>query len=106
MIPILTGLIVGQGSNINSKQAFMLSLTYVISMAFAYSVLGIIVALSGANIQASLQSPIVIYTFATLFIILSFGMLGIFSIEMPRKVKNFLMSLQLVLQELIIAKNT
>ena len=92
MIPILTGLIVGQGSNINSKQAFMLSLTYVISMAFAYSVLGIIVALSGANIQASLQSPIVIYTFATLFIILSFGMLGIFSIEMPRKVKNFLIT--------------
>lgn len=90
MIPILTGLIVGQGSNINSRQAFMLSFTYVVSMALAYSVLGIIVALSGANIQASLQSPIVIYLFATLFIILSLAMLGIFSIEMPSKVKNFL----------------
>ncbi len=90
MIPILTGLIVGQGSNINSRQAFMLSFTYVVSMALAYSVLGIIVALSGANIQASLQSPIVIYLFAALFIILSLAMLGIFSIEMPSKVKNFL----------------
>ncbi len=90
MIPILTGLIVGQGSNINSRQAFMLSFTYVVSMALAYSVLGVIVALSGANIQASLQSPIVIYLFVTLFIILSLAMLGIFSIEMPSKVKNFL----------------
>ena len=90
MIPILTGLIVGQGSKVSSKQAFMLSLTYVVSMAFAYSMLGIIVALSGANIQASLQSPLVIYTFAALFIILSLGMLGTFSIEMPSKVKNFL----------------
>ena len=92
MIPILTGLIVGQGSDISSRQAFMLSLTYVVSMALAYSILGIIVALSGANIQASLQSPVVIYTFATLFIVLSFGMLGIFSIEMPSKVKNFLIT--------------
>ena len=90
MIPILTGLIVGQGSNVNSRQAFMLSLTYVVSMAFAYSILGIIVALSGANIQASLQSPIVIYTFASLFVILSFGMLGMFSIEMPSSIKSFL----------------
>ena len=90
MIPILTGLIVGQGSKVSSKQAFMLSLTYVVSMAFAYSILGIIVALSGANIQASLQSPLVIYTLASLFIILSLGMLGTFSIEMPSKVKNFL----------------
>ena len=92
MIPILTGLIVGQGSDISSRQAFMLSLTYVVSMALAYSILGILVALSGANIQASLQSPAVIYTFATLFIVLSFGMLGIFSIEMPSKVKNFLIT--------------
>ena len=92
MIPILTGLIVGQGSGISSRQAFMLSLTYVVSMALAYSILGILVALSGANIQASLQSPAVIYTFATLFIVLSFGMLGIFSIEMPSKVKNFLIT--------------
>ena len=90
MIPILTGLIVGQGSNVNPKQAFMLSLTYVVSMAIAYSILGIIVALSGANIQASLQSPTVIYTFSTLFVILALGMLGIFSIEMPSKIKNFL----------------
>ena len=90
MIPILTGLIVGQGSSIDSRQAFMLSLTYVVSMAFAYSILGIIVALSGASVQASLQSPVILYTFASLFIILSFGMLGIFSIEMPNKIKNFL----------------
>ena len=90
MIPILTGLIVGQGSNVNPKQAFMLSLTYVVSMAIAYSILGIIVALSGANIQATLQSPTVIYTFSTLFVILALGMLGIFSIEMPSKIKNFL----------------
>ena len=33
MIPILTGLIVGQGENISTKKSFLLSLTYVLSMS-------------------------------------------------------------------------
>ena len=56
MIPILTGIIVGQGPNISRKKSFLLSLTYVLTMAFTYAIAGTIIAASGINIQASLQS--------------------------------------------------
>ena len=92
MIPILTGLIVGQGANITPKRSFLLSFTYVFFMATTYSLIGILVALSGANIQASLQNPYVITLFALLFIFLALALIGIVNLEMPRSIQNFLIS--------------
>ena len=92
MIPILTGLIVGQGSKLTSKKSFLLSLTYVLSMSITYAIIGIIVALSGNNIQANLQNPYVITMFAGLFIVLSLSMLNIMKIEMPRFMQNILIN--------------
>ena len=88
MIPILTGLIVGQGNDIGSKKAFKLSLTYVIAMSITYSLLGILVALSGSNIQANLQNPYVIGLFSALFVMLALAMLGLIKIEMPKLIQN------------------
>ena len=67
MIPILTGLIVNQGKEISTRKSFFLSFTYVLSMSITYSIIGIIFALSGSNIQANLQNPYVISAFALLF---------------------------------------
>ena len=92
MIPILTGLIVGQGTGITPRKSFMLSFTYVFFMAITYSLIGILVALSGANIQASLQNPYVITFFALLFVFLALAMMGFMKIEMPRSIQNFIIS--------------
>ena len=92
MIPILTGLIIGQGENISTKKSFLLSLTYVLSMSFTYAGAGILIALSGANIQASLQNPYVISSFAALFIILALSMFNVLRIQMPTSIQNLLIS--------------
>ena len=80
MIPILTGLIVGQGENISTKKSFLLSLTYVLSMSLTYAAAGILIALSGTNIQADLQNPYVLSGFALLFIILALSMFNVIRI--------------------------
>ena len=92
MIPILTGLIVGQGENISTKKSFLLSLTYVLSMSSTYAAAGILIALSGTNIQADLQNPYVLSSFALLFIILALSMFNVIRIQMPASIQNLLIS--------------
>ena len=92
MIPILTGLIVGQGENISTKKSFLLSLTYVLSMSLTYAGAGILIALSGTNIQADLQNPYVISSFALLFIILALSMFNIIKLQMPAYIQSLLIS--------------
>ena len=92
MIPILTGLIVGQGENISTKKSFLLSLTYVLSMSLTYAGAGILIALSGTNIQADLQNPYVISSFALLFGILALSMFNIIKLQMPAYIQSLLIS--------------
>ena len=92
MIPILTGIIVGQGPNISRQKSFLLSLTYVLSMALTYAIAGTIIAASGTNIQASLQNPFVIGGFAILFVLLALSMFNIITIQMPKYFQNILIS--------------
>ncbi len=92
MIPILTGLIIGQGENISTKKSFLLSLTYVVSMSLTYALAGILIALSGSNIQANLQNPYVISSFALLFFILAMSMFNILTIQMPKFIQNLLVT--------------
>jgi thiol:disulfide interchange protein DsbD len=92
MIPILTGIIVGQGPNISTRKSFLLSLTYVVSMASTYAIVGTIIASSGINIQASLQNPYIIGGFAALFILLALSMFNFITIQMPQYLQNILIN--------------
>jgi thiol:disulfide interchange protein DsbD len=92
MIPILTGIIVGQGPNISTRKSFLLSLTYVVSMATTYAIVGTIIASSGINIQASLQNPYIIGGFAALFILLALSMFNFITIQMPQYLQNILIN--------------
>jgi hypothetical protein len=57
MVPILSGIIIGEGRAIAKAHAFALSLTYVLGMALTYTVIGILAALSGTLLSATLQNP-------------------------------------------------
>ncbi|MEO6696495.1 MAG: protein-disulfide reductase DsbD domain-containing protein, partial [Gammaproteobacteria bacterium] len=57
MIPILSSIIVGQHAEQNPRKAFVLSLVYVLAMAFTYTVLGVIAGRFGENLQAASQNP-------------------------------------------------
>jgi len=88
MIPILSGIIAGQGSDNSTRKSFFLSLSYVLAMAFTYAVVGVIAALSGENLQVALQNPWVIGAFAGLFVLLSLAMFGFYELQMPSGIQN------------------
>ena len=92
MIPILSGIISGHGSNISKKKAFILSLAYVLPMALTYAVVGVLAGLSGESLTAALQTPWVIAAFALLFVILSLAMFGFYELQMPASIQNKLTS--------------
>jgi thiol:disulfide interchange protein DsbD len=88
MIPILMGIIVGQGDKQTTRSSFMLSLVYVLAMASTYTIVGILVGLSGENIQAWFQNPWIIGSFAAIFVALSFSMFGFYDLQMPSGIQS------------------
>ena len=88
MYPILTGIIVGQGNKLTTKKAFTLSFFYVQGMAITYTILGIVVALAGAQFQAAFQAPAVLIGLSILFILLALSMFGIFNLALPSSWQN------------------
>jgi thiol:disulfide interchange protein DsbD len=83
MIPIISGVIISQGDGITTKKAFMLSVVYVLAMAVAYTIAGVLAGLFGANLQAALQTPWVIYSFSGVFVALALSMFGFYELKLP-----------------------
>lgn len=92
MIPILSGLIAGQ-KDINTSKALTLSIIYVLSMALAYTIAGVVAGMLGANIQAALQTPTVIIVFSIIFVLLSLSMFGYYDLQLPAKWQAKLMNI-------------
>lgn len=88
MIPILSGIIIGQGKNITTFKAFSLSLVYVLAMAITYTIAGVLVGLSGENVQALFQNPWILGAFAAVFVLLSLSMFGFYELQMPAAVQS------------------
>ncbi|MBK5415437.1 protein-disulfide reductase DsbD [Pseudomonas sp. TH31] len=81
MLPILAGLVVGSGAS--SRRGFALAGSYVFCMALVYAAMGVLAAMLGANLQALLQQPWVLGSFAAVFILLSLPMFGFFEFQLP-----------------------
>ncbi len=88
MIPILTGIIVGQGAAITTRRAFVLSLVYVLAMAAIYTILGVLAGLFGQNLQAMFQNPWVLGSFAAIFVLLAFSMFGFYELQLPSALQS------------------
>jgi thiol:disulfide interchange protein DsbD len=93
MIPILSGIIAGQGNNLSTRKAFGLSLAYVLPMAIVFAIVGVIAGLGGANLQILFQNPWVISAFALLFVLLAFSMFGFYDLQMPASIQSKLNNL-------------
>ncbi len=83
MIPILSSIIVGQGEKVTTYKAFVMSLIYVLAMAFTYAIVGVLTGLLGENLQAAFQNTWVLISFALIFVILSFSMFGFYELQLP-----------------------
>lgn len=88
MIPIISSVIVAQGSGIGTKRAFFLSLVYVLSMAVAYTIAGVLAGLFGANLQAAFQTPWIITLFALIFVVLSLSMFDLYELQIPNAIQS------------------
>lgn len=91
LIPILSSIIVAKtAKKPSAKVSFLVSLTYVLGMAFSYAIIGVFVSIFGANLQGALQTPAAILFVCAIFVALSFSMFGFYEIRLPAKIQNFL----------------
>lgn len=88
MVPVLSSIIVGHGHNISTKKAFLLSLSYVISMSVTYGIIGAIIATLGSNLQILMQSPWAISIFSIIFILLALSMFDFYELKLPLSWQN------------------
>ena len=88
MIPILSGIIVGRGHKITHRHAFILSLAYVLGMAVTYALAGVAAGYSGNLISNALQTPWVLGSFATVFVLLSLSMFGFYELQLPSALQS------------------
>ena len=92
MIPILSGIIAGEGRDLNKVRALILSLAYVLGMAVTYAIAGVAAAYSGTLIAAGLQNPWVLSAFALVFVWLALSMFGFHDLQLPSFLHNHLSS--------------
>ena len=83
MIPILSGIIAGEGGALSKSRALTLSLAYVIGMAVTYAIAGVAAAYSGSLIAAALQNAWVLGAFALVFVVLALSMFGLYELALP-----------------------
>ncbi len=92
MVPILSGIIAGEGRDLNKLRALILSLAYVVGMAVTYAVAGVAAAYSGTLIAAALQNPWVLSAFALVFVWLALSMFGFHDLQLPAFLRDRLSS--------------
>jgi len=93
MVPILAGIIAGEGDNVSSKRGFTLALSYVLGMAIVYTIAGVAAAAAGLQLQATFNQPWILILFAGLFVVLALGMFGAYDLQMPSGLQSRLSSI-------------
>jgi thiol:disulfide interchange protein DsbD len=93
MVPILSGIIAGEGKEVSASRGFSLALAYVMGMALVYTAAGVAAAAAGLQLQATFNQPWVLALFAGLFVILAAGMFGMYDLQMPSAIQSRLASI-------------
>ena len=88
MVPILSGILVGQGSKLTHMRGLSLSLIYVLVMALTYALVGVLATMVNVNIQTAAQNVWVISIFCLVFVALALSMFGFYDIQLPASVQS------------------
>ncbi|MES2071325.1 MAG: protein-disulfide reductase DsbD [Pseudomonadota bacterium] len=83
MVPILSFIIVGEGSSVRRRRGFILSVSYALGMALVYTALGVAAGLIGEGLSATLQNPWVLGAFAVLMVVLALSMFDVYQLQVP-----------------------
>jgi thiol:disulfide interchange protein DsbD len=88
MVPILSGIIAGEGEGVTPARGFTLALTYVLGMAIVYTGAGVAAAAAGMQLQATFNQPWILILFSGLFVVLALGMFGVYELQMPSSIQT------------------
>ncbi|HXA46125.1 MAG TPA: protein-disulfide reductase DsbD, partial [Burkholderiaceae bacterium] len=91
MVPILSSIIVGEGSAVTRGRGFTLSVTYSLGMALVYTALGLAAGWAGEGLAASFQNPWVLGGFGLLIAFLALSMFDVYQLQMPAAIQLRLM---------------
>ncbi len=93
MVPILSGIIVGEGAHVTRMRGFALALTYSLGMAIVYTALGVAAGLAGEGLSAALQNPYVLGAFGLLMVAMALSMFGFYELQLPAGLQTKLATL-------------
>ena len=84
MLPIVANIVARQ-QNPTVKKGVILTTSYAIGVSIAYGILGAVIAVFGESlgIIGWLQNPIILISFAVIFVLLALYMLEVFTIRLP-----------------------
>jgi len=83
MYPITSSVIIGSSAVKTKKKAFLLSVVYLLGLAFAYTILGAVTGKLGEVAANYLKSAWLVAAMAVIFIVFGLSMLGLFEINLP-----------------------
>lgn len=92
MIPIL-GALLAQQANPTGKSTFLHTLTYVLSMASTYAVIGLILSGFGQHVALALQTPWVIGLSSLALVVLACALFGLINLKLPSHLQTSLAEL-------------
>lgn len=87
MVPILSFIIAGEGTQTSRRRGFVLALAYSLGMALVYTALGVAAGLLGEGLAAALQSPLILGGFALLMALMALSMFDVYQLQMPASVQ-------------------
>lgn len=90
MVPILSSMVVGSGAT--PRRGLLLSLAFVGPMAAVYAGMGVLAAMAGSGLQAWMQNPWALLSFAAVFVVLAAAMFGCYELQLPAFLRDRLAS--------------
>lgn len=88
MVPILAGIIVGQGGGVTRLRGGGLAAVYVLGTAVTYTAVGVVAGLTGDQLQAYFQNIWAIGFIAVLMVLMALSMFGFYELRMPSAVQT------------------
>jgi thiol:disulfide interchange protein DsbD len=88
MVPILAGIVVGQGGGVTRLRGGGLASIYVLGTAVTYVAIGVVAGLTGEQLQAYFQNVWAIGLVSALLVLMALSMFGLFELRMPSGIQS------------------
>lgn len=89
---VLSSLLMSSSGIVTHRRMFFLTLTYILSLATTYALLGYAAGELGIYLQVYMQSPLILILMSLLLTVLSFSLLGGYSLKLPPSIQHYLIS--------------